>query len=414
MTLVYYLFLNKVRENIRIIKRMKFSVIAVVAFFALFIFQFYKNIWPVISGFGFNERAYRIVIAFIVVLSIIKYLMKKPNIMMKPITLHLLHNNDKYRIYYILKLSYLLVKNILFSLVLSIVVYGGFFEVKVFLTILSMLCSKDFLNWILYNKDQKWLSIISCLVTIELGVSYLINDIFILIGFAIIACISCIFCVYRLSFNKSYYKAIVYSYQLHLAQISGDTKAMSKYVEANNNSLFESTKKEIKYPIMWKALISVFRLDYKFLLFGAGFFCVSYIVKQTSIADNIPLLDMELGKNMFVIMTVFFLLQMFIQVFQREFEKLIDNHKNGLFIPYNSGELLWQYSIAPIIIFIIVVTILSFLLQSSIISALAVMIIISLVFLIQIALTIKRKGLLVKIAPVINFIIFASCYLLLL
>lgn len=414
MTVLYYLFLNKIRENIRIIKRMKSAAFVLVISFLFLGYQFYVNMWSGIAGNGYNAALFKAIILVITMFSAGKYISAKPNIIMEPITLHILQNTDNFKGYYAYKLFIILIKNIVFATILSILTYGGMFEAMIFLSFLTILCSKDFTKWILYHKKNKVLSGVVCIITILLGISCTITIRIMLYGFSIISVLSYFYCMIGLTWNPAYYKAMNYAYEIHLAQISGDTEALSKYVENNNNTMLQSSRRYVRHPIVWKSLLSILRLDIKFLLFAVAFFIACFFVRITNFTEGIPMLELDLAKQMLLLISIYFLLQMIIQLFVREFEKLMNNHISGLFLPFDVTELIKQYAIVPTVLLIVTIIIMGLLLRSNVIYVIGEVIVVSFLNLFQIFMVAKNKKLLMKITPIINLIFFSSCYLLIL
>ena len=197
---------------------------------------------------------------------------------------------------------------------------------------------------------------------------------------------------------------------INYLKYENDIKYLDKVLVAQNNNdtilLNQYSKEKIarklygkeympdflkKYPLVWKAVISISRIGKLPIIIGIV--CI-------------PVLEFKEIRYFLLIFGVFSLFQFSIQAFFKQLSDLVEKQKNGLYIPFKLSKIILQFSIIPTIYIIIMSVIVTILLKSRIYLSIIFGVIMVMYIWITMYFGIKNKNLLNKIYTVLSIIVF--------
>lgn len=417
MKVYKFLALNKIREKVRLIRNMYIPIVGLIIFLAMVLSVIGKDFFNIIKSIKmFDSKIY--FISFLCMLASIICKMRKnsmPQIVVKPMTLYLF-NTRKIRDVFVLKYAFFVIKYVLLSLLLAFCTCGSFQSnkyVMVFGGYTIYLIEGLLVSWNIYNVIKQSYIYIWKAIFVFLSILTLTSCTSVIIEFINLVCMILIFIYTAKYLNINYLKYendIKYLDKVLVAQNNNDTILLNQY--SKEKIARKLYGKEYmpdflkKYPLVWKAVISISRIGKLPIIIGIVCFSLTFMIYTLPVFWSIPVLEFKEIRYFLLIFGVFSLFQFSIQAFFKQLSDLVEKQKNGLYIPFKLSKIILQFSIIPTIYIIIMSVIVTILLKSRIYLSIIFGVIMVMYIWITMYFGIKNKNLLNKIYTVLSIIVF--------
>lgn len=423
---VYRMLLtNRIREYIRLFKNMYIQIIGLLILLLIMIYSIGSWLEPIIVNMGaVNFRIFYTMTAILFLVNMRKSFGRiKPSIVVKPMTLFLFDENRLKKIF-ALKYTYYFAKYIVISLVLSICTYGlnfDFLFLVVFLVYFLFLYSGLLISWNLYNTTGKhYIKNILRSIVIILGVVGIGGiKYYMLIVFGYILLLGIYFyTVKKMELNYyNYGEDMTYMERVLVAQNNNNIVLLSQYakekIAMSAPKTVKSSSMLLKYPLIWKAFISINRTGKNGLIIGAVSFILTFMVYTIPFFWQFPVIEMEQIRYVLLLFGIFMFYQLSIQTFIRQLIDILEKQKEGLYIPIKVNIIIRQFSVVPEIILLTITILLGFLLKSQLVFSLIFFLILTFYLFITLYMTVYNKRLFDKIYTVLSILILIISNLLL-
>ena len=192
-----------------------------------------------------------------------------------------------------------------------------------------------------------------------------------------------------------------------LSQYAKEKIAMSAPKTVKSSSML------LKYPLIWKAFISINRTGKNGLIIGAVSFILTFMVYTIPFFWQFPVIEMEQIRYVLLLFGIFMFYQLSIQTFIRQLIDILEKQKEGLYIPIKVNIIIRQFSVVPEIILLTITILLGFLLKSQLVFSLIFFLILTFYLFITLYMTVYNKRLFDKIYTVLSILILIISNLLL-
>lgn len=414
------LILNKFRESIKLFKNMYLEILGIFIVFGILIYQIYINLFDLIRGSGINYQYMLIVLVICILYNTGKIILgKKPVIIVKPASLFLLNNTKKlnniFRIKYITKS----IRIVIVSFVFTGFVNGLKFDILIMVGFYCYLMLLFLLRWKLYNRNSRQDKNILFLFYLLTNISAIFLLYHVTISLCSILILFLLFLFYFkttfiLNYEK-YSRDIVYEEKILSAQNNYNTELLTQYAKEKSTNSMKGNKKDtvIHLPIAWKMILTVVRVDIKFIAIGCALALGGYVIYATPILNGFAPFDQDEIKQLIFAFLLVFMFQNIVQIVRKELERLIEKHDKGLWLPMQGQKVILNCFFPTTILLILQLIIVSLLCSSKVLYVFANLAIILIYLALGLVVTYTRNKFLNKAYTIMNGLLFGGCLLLL-
>lgn len=411
------LCLNRLRECKRMISNLLFPSLFFVFFTAYILFLFTAFAVPAIGDIeGFRPQIYDGLISALAVYSFCCCFFRvKPLIIVKPASISLFCEKRLKKLIGI-KFIGIACRQFLLALFLALCINGvnwnRDFAYTLF-SVLYLLNSVGLLRWKIYHKNRKTLFDFGILLLLYLSVFFVWIHPF-LSGIAFL--LWC-FMLYRylltLHLNMEKYEdEMQFIEKIHTAQNNHNTVLLNQYAKEKklrNLPVRKNAPKLLaRFPLVWKAGTSIYRLSREFILTGLLFFTFSLTICRVELFWTIPILDQESTRQLLLTGSIFAVFQLTLRSMLLQLDSILEKAQDGLLIPLSEKQIAVQFAVIPMIVIAGEGMLLSLILHTDIFRILAVCIILAAATVLIFWFDIMHKELLSKGYFLLSTIFFIS------
>lgn len=417
------LLLNRFREYKCLIRNMLFPFLSILLVIGIVAYQTIIQSFPVLKELEqvnlkglFNIHLFLLFYSFYCC-----FIKVKPFLIVKPVTLYLF---EKKKIKKLLGLKMIgkVIKHLVIAFCLSIIVTGFNFHTDFFVILLSLFCLQEntaLLSWEIYHdkrKNKHITKIIWLILCMTVLLSYLLSYTVILnLTLWLILLIHALF-VLDLDIPK-YEAEMIFVEKILVAQNHNNTFLLSQYAEEKKLFSLSHQNKTInkkfisKYPLMWKAKTSIFRLEKDKIMIGIVIFVITFLIYKSPIFWSLPFLGQDGIRYSLLIFGMLVVFQLTVQSMLHQLDSVSEKAKDGLFLPLSDKEIVIQFTVIPVTVMLCVLCIITIILKSSLIQFFLGAGILSIITILLFYLQLKHRKLLTKYYFVITIVILAVSFL---
>ena len=280
-------------------------------------------------------------------------------------------------------------------------------------SVLYLLNSVGLLRWKIYHKNRKTLFDFGILLLLYLSVFFVWIHPF-LSGIAFL--LWC-FMLYRylltLHLNMEKYEdEMQFIEKIHTAQNNHNTVLLNQYAKEKklrNLPVRKNAPKLLaRFPLVWKAGTSIYRLSREFILTGLLFFTFSLTICRVELFWTIPILDQESTRQLLLTGSIFAVFQLTLRSMLLQLDSIFEKAQDGLLIPLSEKQIAVQFAVIPMIVIAGEGMLLSLILHTDIFRILAVCVILAAATVLIFWFDIMHKELLSKGYFILSTIFFIS------
>ena len=371
------LCLNRLRECKRMISNLLFPSLFFVFFTGYILFLFTAFAVPAIGDIeGFRPQIYDGLISALAIYSFCCCFFRvKPLIIVKPASISLFCEKRLKKLIGI-KFIGIACRQFLQALFLALCINGvnwnRDFAYTLF-SVLYLLNSGGLLRWKIYHKNRKTL--------------------------------------FDLNIEK-YEDEMQFIEKIHTAQNDHNTVLLNQYAKEKklrNLPVRKNAPKLLaRFPLVWKAGTSIYRLSREFILTGLLFFTFSLTICRVELFWTIPILDQESTRQLLLTGSIFAVFQLTLRSMLLQLDSILEKAQDGLFIPLSEKQIAVQFAVIPMIVIAGEGMLLSLILHADIFRILAVCIILAAATVLIFWFDIMHKELLSKGYFILSTIFFIS------
>lgn len=425
MKVYRYLFLNRIRENIRLVKNLYAALIGllIAAIWAFWIFG-----WPLYLSITaeptLNKNFFAICMGILLFFSLKKNVGRvSPQIIVKPMTLFCFDDSKLQRLF-ALKFVVKVIKYTIFSAILSFITCGSI-HVKAFFSCFFSysLCLMigTLTAWGIYNSENKVCIILLRITALAGGVisAFCLKAHILIIINLIIISVLLVYCNRFLEIN--YYKYnddLVYYEKVLEAQNNNNVILLKQYSKEKLVRKIPHTRKKSwildHYPLMWKAFISISRTGRTPIIIGVILFTLSFTIYTIPFFWEFPMLEIKEVRYLVLLMGIYSIAQISIREFSSQIIGFMEKQANGLFLPVKEKKIIFQFALFPWLYITVISIVISALLKGKVYYNILYWVFLSVYLLITMTLSVKNRKLLSKLYVLFSVSVFAISILFLL
>lgn len=416
------LFLNRFREYKCLIRNMLLPFLSVLIVIGIVAYQTFIQSFPVLKELEHvNRKGLFFIYLFLLLYSFYCCFIKvKPFLTVKPATLYLFEEK-RLRKLLGLKMVGKIIKHSAIAFCLSMIVAGFNFNKDFFAVQLFLFCLQEntaLLSWEIYHgtgKNKHIAKLLWLMLCVAVFLAYLYPFTVMLHFTAWL--ILLIHSLFVLDLNRTKYEAeMLFMEKVLAAQNHNNTFLLSQYAEEKKLFSLSRQNKAInktflsKYPLMWKAKTSIFRLEKDKILIGIVIFVITFLIYKAPLFWSLPFLDQDGIRYALLVFGMLAVFQLTVQSMLHQMDSISEKAKEGLFLPLSDKEIMIQFTTIPVAVTLCVLGIIAMVLRSSFIQFFFGAGILSILTILLFYLQLKHKRLLTKYYFVITIVILAVSF----
>ena len=417
------LCINRFREYKCLIRNMLFPFLSILLVIGIGTYQMIIYSFPILKEIDqVNFKGLFYIHLFLLLYSFYRCFIKvKPFLIVKPATLYLFEEK-KIKKLLMLKMIGKMIKHLIISFCLTISVTGFNFNIDFFVILLFLFCLQEItalLSWEIYHdktKNNHITRIIWLFLCITIFLSHLLF--YIVILSLMVWLILLIHSLFVLDLDIPKYEAeMIFMEKILVAQNHNNTFLLSQYAQEKKLLSLSHQNKIInqklisKYPLMWKAKTSIFRLEKDKIVIGVVIFMITFLIYKSPIFWTFLFLEQDGIRYSLLIFGMLMVFQQTVQSMLHQLDSILEKAKDGLFLPVSDKEIVTQFTVIPVTVMICILGMITLILKSSIIQFFLGAVILSIITILLFYMQLKYKKQLPKYYFVITIVILAVSFL---